>query len=538
MFKKLFLIFCLCLVCFPLFAEENFEFVKNPYIVKDLDFTNKDLFLFYWNDNIEDENSDIYIFGSYNYEFNIVRLNKQFTEIKNFISIEKDEYISEVKTLLVNDDFYFCYARDLNYTYTQKLIIKKVSLKTKSVETFDYYFKDIFQDTSGYSPISLTSNENNLYILVENSDVNNNHVNNPEYHILCFNMTNMTLDKTIHISGSKDYWSSMLFIEGKIMLYGNNEDSNTVDHYVYNHNQFAIASVDIKTSEIKTSHFVIEEIKDKPSYSARFGNATLYQSNIYIPIYCDYNTFEYGSHMCFFCGYMILNAKGEMLYYKIVEQNGSDCSLLVDSTDLFFGISGGNFIKIYKIGDKGKSNSIEKFYTISRIHGINSPKKMLIATVNGIKQIVTIASSILYSAPVEENYYQAVFTNEEGFENSVLSPKAYVSNYGDYTFKFKYIIFNNEAPASEPVMYLYNNGKIVKTTVYSFEKGYIETDERPMNYYDDYNTYYGRIYHCTLKASEIGEIKETDNYINRMEAIKAKTKELIRLHSTYKCNFG
>ena len=53
--------------------------------------------------------------------------------------------------------------------------------------------------------------------------------------------------------------------------------------------------------------------------------------------------------MCFFCGYMILNAKGEMLYYKIVEQNGSDCSLLVDSTDLFFGISGGNFIKIYKI---------------------------------------------------------------------------------------------------------------------------------------------------------------------------------------------
>ena len=76
MFKKLFLIFCLCLVCFPLFAEENFEFVKNPYIVKDLDFTNKDLFLFYWNDNIEDENSDIYIFGSYNYKFNIVRLNK------------------------------------------------------------------------------------------------------------------------------------------------------------------------------------------------------------------------------------------------------------------------------------------------------------------------------------------------------------------------------------------------------------------------------------------------------------------------------
>ena len=349
MFKKLFLIFCLCLVCFPLFAEENFEFVKNPYIVKDLDFTNKDLFLFYWNDNIEDENSDIYIFGSYNYEFNIVRLNKQFTEIKNFISIEKDRYISKVKTLLVNDDFYFCYARDLNYTYTQKLIIKKVYLKTKSVETFVYFLKDIFQDTSVHLPISLTSDENNLYILVENSSVNNNHINNPEYHILCFNMTNMTLDKTIHISGSKDYWSSMLFIEGKIMLYGNNEDSNTVDHYVYNHNQFAIASVDIKTSEIKTSHFVIEEIKDKPSYSARFGNATLYQSNIYIPIYCDYNTFEYGSHMCFFCGYMILNAKGEMLYYKIVEQNGSDCSLLVDSTDLFFGISGGNFIKIYKI---------------------------------------------------------------------------------------------------------------------------------------------------------------------------------------------
>ena len=163
MFKKLFLIFCLCLVCFPLFAEENFEFVKNPYIVKDLDFTNKDLFLFYWNDNIEDENSDIYIFGSYNYKFNIVRLNKQFTEIKNFISIEKDRYISKVKTLLVNDDFYFCYARDLNYTYTQKLIIKKVYLKTKSVETFVYFLKDIFQDTSVHLPISLTSDENNLY---------------------------------------------------------------------------------------------------------------------------------------------------------------------------------------------------------------------------------------------------------------------------------------------------------------------------------------------------------------------------------------
>ena len=176
-------------------------------------------------------------------------------------------------------------------------------------------------------------------------------------------------------------------------------------------------------------------------------------------------------------------------------------------------------------GDKGKSNSIEKFYTISRIHGINSPKKMLIATVNGIKQIVTIASSILYSAPVEENYYQAVFTNEEGFENSVLSPKAYVSNYGDYTFKFKYIIFNNEAPASEPVMYLYNNGKIVKTTVYSFEKGYIETDERPMNYYDDYNIYYGRIYHYTLKASESGEIKETDNYSYRIKIGDKLSKE-------------
>ena len=134
--KKFFLIFYLCLVCFPLLAEENFEFVKNPYIVKDLDFTNKDLFLFYWNDNIEDENSDIYIFGSYNYEFNIVRLNKQFTEIKNFISIEKDRYISKVKTLLVNDDFYFCYARDLGYEYTKKLIIKKVSVEVQYILDF------------------------------------------------------------------------------------------------------------------------------------------------------------------------------------------------------------------------------------------------------------------------------------------------------------------------------------------------------------------------------------------------------------------
>ena len=109
--KKFFLIFYLCLVCFPLLAEENFEFVKNPYIVKDLNFTDNDLFLFYWNDNIEDENSDIYIFGSQYYDFQIIRLNKQFTEIKNFISMEKDENMNscEVKTLLINDDFYFCY---------------------------------------------------------------------------------------------------------------------------------------------------------------------------------------------------------------------------------------------------------------------------------------------------------------------------------------------------------------------------------------------------------------------------------------------
>ena len=378
-----------------------------------------------------------------------------------------------------------------------------------------------------------------MKIICINSSVNNNHINNPEYHILCFNMTNMTLDKTIHISGSKDYWSSMLFIEGKIMLYGNNEDSNTVDHYVYNHNQFAIASVDIKTSEIKTSHFVIEEIKDKPSYSARFGNATLYQSNIYIPIYCDYHTFEYGSHMCFFCGYMILNAKGEMLYYKIIEQNWRNCNLLVDSTELFVGISDGNLTTIYKIGNKGKDNISKKFYIISESMEYdnlitpkeNEPsKQILITTINGIKQVVTIVSDysdiLLYSAPVEENYYQAVFTNEEGFENSVLSPKAYVSNYGDYTFKFKYINFHNEAPASEPVMYLYNNGKIVKTTVYSFREGYIEVDERDMNGDYNYSNYInGRIYHCTLKASEIGEIKETDNYSYRIKIGDKLSKE-------------
>ena len=32
-------------------------------------------------------------------------------------------------------------------------------------------------------------------------------------------------------------------------------------------------------------------------------------------------------------------------------------------------------------------------------------------------------------------------------------------------------------------------------------------------------------------------IKETDNYINHIEAIKAKTKELIMQLSTHKCNF-
>ena len=58
--KKFFLIFYLCLVCFPLLAEENFEFVKNPYIDTEIKKNNANKDIFYCNDIIENEKSDIY----------------------------------------------------------------------------------------------------------------------------------------------------------------------------------------------------------------------------------------------------------------------------------------------------------------------------------------------------------------------------------------------------------------------------------------------------------------------------------------------
>ena len=536
MFKKLLLFWIIFyFITTPLIATEtNFKFIKNPYTniipLSDYNRLEKENIrakgiasVFYWNDGIDNGN-DIYVtfrdrgIDDYPNILQIKKLNKEGTGVDNFITITIDDYKKNIS------DYAACVVHDKEYVYFfytnvdgNKFTAKKVSLRTKAIDTFS--------DNLAFVPIDAVAHNDYIYILACNDIYLNPASTNNTYFILCFNIKNMTINKVISVSTPNFAWNSLVAVENKIFLYGRPRGSSSY---------MTTTTVNISNSTVgDVSYYTVNDYEGIISLSGK--RSFLYQSAGETFIYTTiegYNThYNVDDSTGVFFGYILCDTNNTIKQHKIFEkliQPESNGSLYIDNTGAYFGYSISDFNHTGQMGFYKRSvnglepgtperlflvdNNIRLLYNVRYVN-----EAMLVANVNGYNKILTIASiyhnypyspqTVLYSVPVDNNYPNAFFTEESGFENSVLSPKMHQNNYGNYEFRFKYVNYQNKAPTNNPVIYLYNNGELVKSDGYTMNPA----DYSDTNYTD------GVIYNYTLTTEEIGQIKQTDNYSYKIQ---------------------
>ena len=399
-----------------------------------------------------------------------------------------------------NDCFlYFFYKNTVD-----KTILTEVSLKTKQIK------QDVFVDWS-CEPLEAIVYNNKIYVLCRQGS---------NYHVyeLDYNNNNLRIiELPIKYYKFQIWYNTLMFYEGNLMVYGCYE----CHYYGDNTPCYLCCNVDITNN---STSFDVSAIY---LYRGRCVRNLMYQS--------DGETYTYvisvGNESSQYNGlYLTGKASDDTI---IIFQNGehnkqiSLQSLFANNTGFYTGYINSldrrrvGFFKRSVDGKQGGTDEI--FYADDNIiTNFRQNNSIIITEIDGKEQMLILASgyngstpkTALYFLPIE-NFTSIFYVEEDGFRDGVLNPKAYLNNEGQFTYKFEYANYKNMAPSSLPVLYIYNNGQSIKLDGYTMNP----VDYNDTNYTD------GKVYSYTTKLSDIGKIKETDNYTYRIKIWDSYSKE-------------
>lgn len=527
--------------------ENNFDVIKNSYkpIVLS-DFSN-----FSWNDivfeassftekgflstkgmaNIFRWNNDIYLtYLTDSDTLQIKKLNKAGTNLEDFLTINNcnfQEFTNSefalgvygcATTYETNDDCYIYFFN--SHKDSNKLIITRVSLRTKNFSQHVDNIKLI--------PIDAITYNGYMYILSCKKTVDN-------FIIVQVDISDFSIISTTSLP-KRDFlfWTSLTYQDNELIVGGNLGVSNTVApiRCRLDPNNGNIAEILYYTGQNYQGDNNYYDV-----YNTRVGERVK-------NIYARAHTYRFdGKNYAYMIG---RDAKKNCPGFVVLQNHtvsfkkfsDSDLSLYAgclytDDTGLYIGYVNSSaqnqlgFIK-RKLDGK-KDSSFDRYFYIDEDYNtvvLKQTNSMLITEFNGNKRMLMIVSgyynnipkTVLYSLPAENKYSQVFFDDDNGYTtDSIISPKTHLKNYGPYRFRIRYINFKNIPLDSNPILYLYNNGQLVKND--GFKMNPINNNDN--NYTD------GKIYSCTLDASEIGKIKKTDNYTHRIKIGDKLSKEFV-----------
>ncbi len=399
-----------------------------------------------------------------------------------------------------NDCFlYFFYKNTVD-----KTILTEVSLKTKQIK------QDVFVDWS-CEPLEAIVYNNKIYVLCRQGS---------NYHVyeLDYNNNNLRIiELPIKYYKFQIWYNTLMFYEGNLRVYGCYE----CHYYGDNTPCYLCCNVDITNN---STSFDVSAIY---LYRGRCVRNLMYQS--------DGETYTYvisvGNESSQYNGlYLTGKASDDTI---IIFQNGehnkqiSLQSLFANNTGFYTGYINSldrrrvGFFKRSVDGKQGGTDEI--FYADDNIiTNFRQNNSIIITEIDGKEQMLILASGYNGSTPKTALYFLPIdsvsssfYVEEDGFRDGVLNPKTYSTNEGQFTYKFEYANYQNNAPSSLPVLYIYNNGQSIKTDGYTMNP----VDYNDTNYTD------GKIYSYTTKLSDIGKIKETDNYTYRIKIGDSYSKE-------------
>ena len=523
--------------------EDNFDVIKNPYkpIVLS-DFSN-----FSWNDVVFAASSftekgflstkgmanifrwnDIYLtYLTDSNTLQIKKLNVSGTDVEDFVTInnckfqdfsnsEADIGVYGCATLYeTNNDCYIYFFN--SQKNSNKLIITRVSLRTKTVSQHVDNIKLI--------PIDAITYNGYMYILSCKETVDN-------FIIIQVDISDFSIISTTSLP-KRDFlfWTSLAYQDNELIVGGNLGVSNAIApiRCRLDSNNGNIAEILYYTGQNYQGNNNYYDV-----YNTKVGESIK-------NIYARAHTYRFdGKNYAYMIG---RNATKNCPGFAVLQNHAvsfkkfgdSDLSLYAgclytDDTGLYIGYVNSSaqnqlgFIK-RKLDGKIDSSSNRYFYIDEEYDTVvlKQTNSMLITEFNGNKRMLMIVSgyynnipkTVLYFLPVENKYSQIFFDDDEYTTDSIISPKTYPKNYGSYRFKIKYVNFQNIPLKSNPILYLYNNGKLVKNDGFKMN---------PINYNDN-NYTDGKIYSYTLDASEIGKIKRIDSYTYRIKIGDKLSKE-------------
>ena len=524
--------------------EDNFDVIKNPYkpIVLS-DFSN-----FSWNDVVFENSSftekgffstkgmanifrwnDIYLtYLTDNNTLQIKKLNTAGTNLEDFLTIgnckfkefansESNIGVYGCATLYKTSNdcyiYFFGSQRDSN-----KLVIIRVSLKTKAV----------FRHVEAIKLIPIDAITYNGYIyMLSCKDASD------KFSIIQFNPKDFSITSTTNLpSRTFLFWTSLAYQDNELIVGGNLGVSNAIApiRCRLDSNNGNIAEILYYTGQNyqgNSNYYDVYNTKVGESIKTTYARAQAYRF--------DGKNYAYmiERNAIKNCpGFAVLQNHA-VSFKKFSDLNLYAGCLYADDTGLYIGYVNSSiqnqvgFIK--RKLDGTIDSSLDRFFYNDEDYNtvdLKQTNSMLVTEFNGNKRMLMMVSgyynnmpkTVLYFLPAESKYSQVFFDDGDGYTtDSIISPKTYPKNYGSYRFKIKYINFQNIPLNSNPILYLYNNGKLVKNDGFKMS---------PINYNDN-NYTDGKIYSYTLDASEIGKIRKTDNYTYRIKIGDKLSKEFL-----------
>ena len=526
MLKNLFWIFYLMFLFLTtsLWAlEDNFEVVKNPYpkpiVVNDgvlRTFTSWDLRnKVIQGKNVRFEssmfnyNNDIYVVYRSGQEQIIKKLNKTTKTLEDFISFNLNEttfFLCSCMMETANDCYIFVFYG--GSTETAPVKFAKVSLKTQQIE------KDIGDIVIGDGdtlhsifPIEAVAYNNKIYTLYNRFNFKTGYTN--RYYFSVLNPDTNEIEQIMQLPDKYNNcvpeYTTLSFYKNTLKVYG----------YYFPGNNFFVTPRYLSCNIDITNYSMTLDAGNKV-YEGFCRKSLTYQSNgktyNYISSFIDLNDANS------FNGFFVTGE--EFFVFRNNDGNIRLESLFADGTGFYTGythILDRTRIGFFKRSVDGKTagNPLEIFYIDDNINATLTQNYSIMTTeIDGQQQMVVLGLSddgshkklVLYFLPTKE-VENCFYVDENGFNERVLNPKGYPTNRGQFTYKFAYTNYQNKAPSSSPVLYIYNNGQSIKSDGFTMNP----VDYNDTNYTD------GKIYSYTTSLSDIGTITTADNYSYRIK---------------------
>ena len=524
MLKNLFWIFYLMFLYLTtsLWAlEDNFEVVKNPYpkpiVVNDgvnsctsWDLRNNVIGGRYvkFESSMFNYNNDIYVVYYSGRKQIIKKLNKTTKTLEDFISFNTHgpSRVCSCMMETAND----CYI----FVFYDGGKVAKVSLKTQQIE------KDIGDivigdgDTLHLSPIEAVAYNNKIYTLYNRYNFDT--YNFDRYYFSVLNPDTNEIEQIMQLpkyNNCVPEYTTLSFYKNTLKVYG----------YYFPGGNYSVTPRYLSCNIDITNYSMTLDAGNKV-YEGCCRKSLTYQSNgktyNYISSFIDLNNANS------FNGFFVTGE--EFFVFRNNDGNIRLESLFADGTGFYTGythILDRTRIGFFKRSVDGKTagNPLEIFYIDDNINATLTQNYSIMTTeIDGQQQMVVLGLSddgsmnssydgphkklVLYFLPTKE-VENCFYVDENGFNERVLNPKGYPTNRGQFTYKFAYTNYQNKAPSSSPVLYIYNNGQSIKSDGFTMNP----VDYNDTNYTD------GKIYSYTTSLSDIGTITTADNYSYRIK---------------------